>query len=213
MCVCCRSWPRELAAEGYTDDCVVLIHATNASSGHRDDSAVNEARWGCYTMAFFNALSQMLSIGYGLVNPVRTPEVWLVIVSMFSGTAMYAVALSFAVSAFSNVDHPSRMYKNSLEVLNEFMRVRTLPSELRARLRSYFLSMYPNRRIFNERSVIGEFSYSLRGEIRMAMCERLFQNTPIFATADGALLSAISPHLLNEITMPGDYLAQVTTLT
>ena len=31
----------------------------------------------CYSHAFFNALSQMLSIGYGLANPSRLEEVWL----------------------------------------------------------------------------------------------------------------------------------------
>ena len=51
---------------------------------------------------------------------------------------MYAVVLAFAVNAFSNTDHPSRMYNNGLEVLNEYMRVRCLPKALRERLRESY---------------------------------------------------------------------------
>ena len=63
--------------------------------------------------------------------------------------------------------------------------------------------MYPNRRIFNERAVIGEFSYSLRGEIRTAQCKPLFARTPIFENAEASFLSAICPRLVSEIAMPG----------
>ena len=147
-----------------------------------DDETIATARWSCYSQAFFQALSQMLCIGFGLVYPTRTDEVWVTVASMLVGASAYAVSLAFAVNVVSNVDQPSRLYKNTLEVLNEFMRVRTLPTELRERLRSYFNLMYPNRRFFNERSVIAEFSYSLRSDIRMAMCANLFTNTPLLAS-------------------------------
>ena len=195
-------WPRKLSTEMDVHSCAVLID--NVGS----DDAISTARWGCYSQAFFQALSQMLCIGFGLVYPTRTDEVWVTVASMLVGASAYAVSLAFAVNVVSSVDQPSRLYKNTLEVLNEFMRVRTLPTELRERLRSYFNLMYPNRRFFNERSVIAEFSYSLRSDIRMAMCATLFANTPIFESAPPALLSVIAPRLMNEIAMPGDYLAR-----
>ena len=190
------SWTRLLLTANVTTDCEVLILHAAEETPHVD---LERARWGCYSHAFFQALSQMLCIGFGLVNPKRSDEVWVTILSMFTGASVYAVSLAFAVNVFSNVDHPSRLYKNSEEVLNEFMRVRALPTELRTRLRSYFQTMYPNRRIFNERTVVGEFSYTLRSEIRMAMCAQLFACTPIFESADPALLSAISPWLHSEV--------------
>ena len=116
----------------------------------------------------------MLCIGFGLVNPVNLDELWITIISMACGAAVYSMSLSFVVNVFSTVDYPSRVYKNTMEVLNEFMRVRTLPSELRVRLRTYLQTVYPNRRIFNERAVLGEFSYSLRSDIRAAQCASLF---------------------------------------
>ena len=89
-----------------------------------------------------------------------SPQVWITIFSMACGAAVYSISLSFVVNVFSTVDYPSRVYKNTMEVLNEFMRVRSLPAELRVRLRTYFQTVYPNRRIFNERAVLGEFSYA-----------------------------------------------------
>ena len=214
-----KSWPLLLAEAGITNACAILIHeaysdegfthaaaafAPNASSATRVDMARGE----CYSHAFFQALSQMLCIGFGLVNPVLISELWVTIFSMACGAAVYSISLSFVVNVFSTVDYPSRMYKNTMEVLNEFMRVRTLPTELRVRLRSYFATAYPNRRIFNERAVIGEFSYALRGEIRVAQCASLFARTPIFENADAALLSAICPKLQGEIALPGDWLVK-----
>jgi len=169
---------------------------------------VQRARGECYSHAFFQALSQMLCIGYGLVNPKEISELWITIIMMITGAGVYSISLSVIVNIFSSVDHPSKLYKNTMEVLEEFMRVKTLPTELRVRLRGYFQAMYPNRRIFNERGMIGEFSYPLRFEIRLAACASLFARTPIFENADAALLSAICPRLSTETAMPGDWLAR-----
>ena len=54
---------------------------------------------------------------------------------MAAGTAVYSLTLSFVVNVVSTVDYPSRVYKNTMEVLNEFMRVRSLPAELHAFVR------------------------------------------------------------------------------
>ena len=168
-------------------------------------------RWVCYTHAFFQALSQMLCIGFGLVSPKLTEELWVTIFSMGMGAAMYAMSLSFVVNVISTVDHPSRNYKNHVEELNEYMRVRCLPPDLRTRLRNYFSSLYPNRRIFDERSLVGHFSRTLTQDIHTARCEMLFANMPLFSDkdADGndaepALLSAICSMLSPEMAMPGE---------
>ena len=124
------SWPRALAANDITDTCALLCDEfqafvdANATAPYRprhSTDALVQARGVCYSHAVFQALSQMLCIGFGLVHPSRTEEVWVTIVSMFMGASVYAITLAFAVNIFSTVDYPSRVYKNTLEVLNEFM--------------------------------------------------------------------------------------------
>ncbi|KAL1493497.1 hypothetical protein AB1Y20_017202 [Prymnesium parvum] len=173
-----------------------------------DELPAADAIWICYSHAFFSALSHMLSIGYGLGFPRLVEEMWLTIFTMLLGATMYALVLAFAVNAFSSTDHPSRMYHNGLEVLNEYMRVRCLPKALRERLRRSFENQYPNKRIFSERSVLSEFAYPLRNEIRVAQCASLFLRTPIFKDADPTFLSSIAARLQLEVALADDWLAR-----
>ena len=46
------------------------------------DPRVATARAECYSHAFFQVFSQVLCIGYGLVNPVRIEEVWVTTITM-----------------------------------------------------------------------------------------------------------------------------------
>ena len=133
---------------------------------------------------------------------------WLTVFTMLMGATGYALCLSFAVNVFSTTDHPSRMYYNGLEVLNEYMRVRSLPKALRERLRTSFEHQYPNKRIFSERAVLGEFGYPLRNEIRVAQCASLFTRSPIFRDADQALLSMVAARLQLEVALVNDWLAR-----
>ena len=234
------SWPRMLAEQNITQSCAILIDAfvdsaANLTVVNADGttttlprpfdpevdpfdpsrSPLGEARWECYTHAFFQSLSQMLCIGFGLVNPRRPEELWVTIFSMGLGAAMYAMSLSFVVNVISTVDYPSRNYKEKLEELNEYMRVRCLPPALRTRLRNYFFTLYPNRRIFDEPSVLGRFSHSLTQEVNIARCETLFGAMPLFSDKDAngndaepALLSAIGGMLSPETAAPGDWLTE-----
>ena len=231
------SWPLMLAEQNVTQSCAILIDAfRHAGRNHTvvgaDGLAVTlprpfdpdvdgfephvlSARWDCYSHAFFQSLSQMLCIGFGLVNPKRTEELWVTIFSMGLGAAMYAMSLSFVVNVISTVDYPSRSYKNHLEELNEYMRVRCLPPALRTRLRNYFVTLYPNRRIFDEGPLVSRFSRSLTLEIHTARCEALFAAMPLFSDkdehgndAEPALLSAICSMLRPEMAFPAEWLTE-----
>jgi len=162
----------------------------------------------CYTHSLFNALSQMLCIGYGLRNPYLIGEVIVTIVSMASGSAVYAIAVAFACNALSSVDHPSRLYSNAVETLNEFMRVHCLPKPLRTQLRVHLKSRYPNQRMFSRAEVMGELPLPVRADVQHAQCAGLFARTPIFNDADPSFLAAVAAQLQPMIALPGEWLTR-----
>lgn len=112
----------------------------------------------CYTHIFFTALSNMLCVSYGLGGPTRIEEMWAFVISMALGASMYAIVLAFACNVMTSTDYASRLYQNQLEVLNEFMRVRTLPRSLRDRLRKTLEMSYPNKRLFTSSALESEVS-------------------------------------------------------
>ena len=93
----------------------------------------------CYSHAFFVALSHMLSIGYGLDSPELLGELWATVASMLMGAVFYAISVATACNIISSTDHPSRVYQNTLESANEFMRVRCLPKATSAAMTSHLL--------------------------------------------------------------------------
>ena len=86
-----------------------------------------------YTHSAFRAVSQMLCIGYGLAEPVRASEIWVVVWSMTIGASLYGLLVANMGHLLANVDHGSRRFANSFESLNTMMRARSLPGELRER--------------------------------------------------------------------------------
>ena len=172
-----------------------------------DQLPATDAVIECYTVAFFQAISNALCTGYGVTTPSRVDELWTMLLSMVIGACLYAVALAFACNVLQNVDHGSRRYQNLLAEANELMRVRCFPKSLRDRVRRLLEIQYPNRRAFSA-DLLREVSTPMRHEIRMTQCASLFRLTPLFQGADPAFLSAMAGALEVEYAQPGDWLTR-----
>ena len=90
-----------------------------------------------YAYAIFKALSHMLCIGYGSVSkPLSVVEVWLTIISMSVGAALFAGSIGTLTALILTMDSPSAKYDVLLADTNVYMDHVGLPADVRTRIRN-----------------------------------------------------------------------------
>ena len=161
-----------------------------------------------YSWALFNAFSHMLCIGYGQSPPEIDAEVWVTIFSMLLGATLYGLFVASLSSLMNSMDSGGSLYNSKLDMVNEYMHQLRLPPELRARMRMYFRHRFANKRVFDESSILGEMSASLRRDITLFTCQDILNKVPLFQGAEPAFISAIAGVLRPALFSPGDVVIQ-----
>ena len=80
-----------------------------------------------YVVALFNAFSQMLCIGYGVVPPRLFSEYLTLILSMLLGATLYGFFVASLTSFVADTDASSRLYSSKLDMVNQYMRHQARP--------------------------------------------------------------------------------------
>ena len=75
-------------------------------------------------------------------------------------------------------------------------------------MRTYFRHRFANKRVFDESSILGEMSASLRRDITLFTCQDILNKVPLFQGAEPAFISAIAGVLRPALFSPGDVIIQ-----
>ncbi|XP_031438848.1 potassium/sodium hyperpolarization-activated cyclic nucleotide-gated channel 1-like isoform X2 [Clupea harengus] len=174
----------------------------------RRENLMNATTGEKYTFGIFRALSHMIGISYGAEGPPTDEvELWIVMTSMVSGALMYTVMVANAAAMMTNVDAPSKLYKNKLNHLEDYMCFRKLPKPLRARINDYYQARYGGK-WFDEKEILSLLSKSLKEEILNVLCASMLESTPMFKDRDPSFINAILLHLRYEVFLEGDVIVR-----
>lgn len=131
-----------------------------------------------YSWALFKAISHMLCIGFGRWPPQNITEAWLTIVSMMVGATFYALFIGNMSTLLLSIDSSGRLYNEKvshnelvtmisvlycyqLNQVEEYMRYRKLPQDLKQKVLDYYEHRFQHR-YFNEEQILYELSDGLR---------------------------------------------------
>ena len=168
----------------------------------------DEDAFSQYTVALFQAFSNMLSIGYGPYPPGPLYEYWVIVVSMCLGTMIYVVLVGIITSVLVSADHVDSMYFTQLSILNEYMAMRSLPLSLRARIRENYQFRWQTGKFMPDREILAMLPSSIRTEVAFHNAAELMANTPFFKSASPGFLASLVVRLEAETFLPGDAIFQ-----
>ncbi|XP_033120815.1 potassium/sodium hyperpolarization-activated cyclic nucleotide-gated channel 2-like, partial [Anneissia japonica] len=114
-----------------------------------------------YTWSLFKAMSHMLCIGYGRFPPQSISDLWLTMISMISGATCFALFIGHATTIIQSMDSSSRMYREKVKQLEEYMINRKLPKDLRDKITDYYEYRYHGK-MFDEEVIFSEVSRVLK---------------------------------------------------
>ena len=78
------------------------------------------------------------TIGYGDVTGVTNAELFLNLICMLLGSAVYAYIVGSICGIIALMDQATSQFHQNMDELNLYMAENNLPQEMRVRLREYF---------------------------------------------------------------------------
>jgi hypothetical protein len=160
-----------------------------------------------YVVSLFNAFSQMLCIGYGVEDPVRKSEVLMTLCSMILGATLYGLFIASLTSFLADSDASAKQYNSQLDMLNQYMKHRHLPPDLRIKMRSYLELCFPNKRAFNEDAIMRSLNLPLRKEVSWHKCKTMLERLPLYeSNVESGLMGALALSLERAVFVKGDYI-------
>ncbi|XP_075743726.1 potassium/sodium hyperpolarization-activated cyclic nucleotide-gated channel 2-like isoform X1 [Rhipicephalus microplus] len=160
-----------------------------------------------YSWSMFNALSQMLSIGYGQNAPATVIDMWLVTLGMLTGATGYALLIGHATTLIQSLDYTKRLHREKMERVEEYMQYRRMPKDLRFRVRNYFEHRHEGK-AFDEDAILAELSQPLKEDVMKHNCRATLRAVPFLSHVDPGFVSDLVTRLRYEFFQPGDVIIQ-----
>ncbi|KAL1292674.1 hypothetical protein HN51_053238 [Arachis hypogaea] len=147
----------------------------------------------CYCLWW--GLQNLSTIGQGLSTSTYSKEVWFSIAIAVMGLILFALLIgnmqTYLDSMSVHLDE-MRIQRRDSEL---WMHHRSLPPELRERVRRYDQYKWLNTRGVDEESLMKSLPKDLRRDIKRHLCLNLVKRVPLFANMEERLLDAICERL------------------
>ncbi|KAH7966046.1 hypothetical protein HPB49_013452 [Dermacentor silvarum] len=136
-----------------------------------------------YSWSVYNAISQMVSCGYGRTPAANVADAWLMCLGMASGTVGYALLLGLCASTIQTMDYSRRLLREKLKEVEDYMQCQKFPTKLRSRMRDYFENRYEGR-VFDEAKILASLSDPLRESWLSRLQHEFFQPGDLIVKQD-----------------------------
>ncbi|KAJ3043070.1 hypothetical protein HDV00_005978 [Rhizophlyctis rosea] len=157
-----------------------------------------------YTIAFFNAASEMFSAGWGVPTPPTSVKRWLKIINILVGAVFEATLVGHISTFLISLDSSGRMYQEKLDEVNQYIAYKNLDATLRKRILSYYEFKYSNNKYFHEQGILRELNEPLRQAVCIHNCRSFLLKVPFFRDGDNAFINQLVTSLTINHYLPGD---------
>ncbi|GMH90312.1 hypothetical protein TrVE_jg4805 [Triparma verrucosa] len=178
--------------------------------------------WMQYNWSLFKALAQMIMIGFETppftnVHCETTSEwcsieTWTTLLCLYIGTVFYALLVSNMSTIIMQLNQAKRHFEEKLQQVNEYMREKKLPSDLRERVRDYYHIQHSGGKIFDENAILGELAPSLRSEVLVFNSRELYDKVPVLKSSPSFFTSELASYIRPQISFADeDVISEGTT--
>ncbi len=157
-----------------------------------------------YLEAFYWTVTTLTTIGYGDITPETTLQFTYVIIVMLIGAALYGFIIGNIANIIANLDVVKSKFRNRVENISTFLKYRSVPGELQARISDYFDYLWESRRGYEESNLLRGLPISLLTQVSYFLNKEIIEQVPIFKNASQEFIRDIIMNLKPVIYTPGD---------
>lgn len=159
-----------------------------------------------YLSALYWAYATMTSVGYGDVKAVTDVERGYSVVIIFLGAMLFAVTVG-RMSALQQEKNATKLkMRKKILSINEFVKFRNLPRDLRARVREYYDFVANGRLYIDEAKLMEDMSPALRRAVALHLNRDILDTVPIFKYGGTGFQMFIVTMLKPVVGLQGEYL-------
>lgn len=125
----------------------------------------------------------MLTVGYGDVTPKNRYEVLFDIIAEFTSCLVFAYSVNKIWEIRMELQEKREKYQKKYNIINRFMRDKSIKSEIRSRVNAYLAHFYKHEKLRDaelENEVIRELAPGLRDELYMDTYGFIFKEFQVF---------------------------------
>ena len=109
--------------------------------------------WTEYLTAFYWATTTLTTVGYGDINAQNNEEMVISCIAELVGGILFGILVGTLASLITEGRMADQFFKQRMESLREFLRVKKVPTSMRRQIRKYFENYYAEKS-FDEREVL-----------------------------------------------------------
>eukprot|EP01059_Diplonema_ambulator_P005515 TRINITY_DN15267_c0_g1_i1.p1 TRINITY_DN15267_c0_g1~~TRINITY_DN15267_c0_g1_i1.p1 ORF type:complete len:566 (+),score=172.75 TRINITY_DN15267_c0_g1_i1:77-1774(+) len=137
--------------------------------------------WDKYFQAYYWALVTM--VGYGGSVPRTATEALFSFIVVSVGVVMYVVVIGTVGSIVLNLDTMENAYRQKMEHINEFFRLRSVPPNIADKVRLYHDFMWRSRQGIDSVATVNDLPQYLRIEVSSYVLKDMMAKVPLFEGA------------------------------
>mmetsp|Transcript_28237 Transcript_28237/g.53441 ORF Transcript_28237/g.53441 Transcript_28237/m.53441 type:complete len:873 (-) Transcript_28237:107-2725(-) len=157
-----------------------------------------------YLTSMYFAYSTLTTVGYGDISAHTDVERSIAIISLISGSVIYAVLVGIMNNLVDNSDVKETEYQARLTAINAFMSNHHLPADLRGRVRRYM--ELDHNAAHHDIKLLEYLSPMLQREAVMHMNRHFVQEVPFLADADSIFVWCMLEQMIVIVCVQKEYI-------
>ena len=157
-----------------------------------------------YLTSMYFAYSTLTTVGYGDISAHTDVERSVAILSLITGSVIYAVLVGFINNLVDNSDVKETEYQQRLTAINSFMSNHHLPNELRNRVRRYM--ELDHNAAHHDIKLLEYLSPMLQREAIMHMNRHFVSDVPFLQDADSIFVWCVLERMIVIVCVQKEYI-------
>jgi len=161
-----------------------------------------------YITAYYWTITTLTTSGYGDITPSGQAQMLFVIPIQLLGATMYGLIIGSIAGLIANIDVAKRRYREKMEQINAFLRYRSIPDNLKAKINSYYAYLWETRKGYEEAEFIHDLPAALKESVALHLNKEIIERVPLFENANESLIRDIILALEPVVFTPHDYIVR-----
>jgi potassium voltage-gated channel Eag-related subfamily H protein 7 len=121
---------------------------------------------------------------------------------MLAGIAVFASIIGGASSLLSNLDLSAQAQKQQMDSINQYLRFRRVPSELRLKIRNYYKYLWLTGQALHHKKLFDSLPQTLSLQLNLALKRKLIETSSLFKHCSPVSVVSIIRRLVSFVAVP-----------